>query len=122
MALNIGFGSLQVAPVASGSIRKRVPGTSTFNNPSIKYGQKWCRRNPKIASGRLWRQSQALRRPGKPLGRAFREKGVIFEPKNPPEAAWAPHSWLLREKGMLFWQKKAAGGSLGTALLAFKEK
>ena len=28
-----------------------------------------------------------------PLGRAFRENGVIGGPKKLPEAAWAPHDW-----------------------------
>ena len=33
-------------------------------------------------------------------------------PQTPPEAAWAPHTWLLEEKGS-FVGPKTAGGGLG---------
>ena len=51
----------------------------------------------------------------------YLKNGSFLGPKKPPEAAWVPHTWLLEKKGM-FGAPKTAGGSLGTARLAFKEK
>ena len=77
--------------------------------------------DPKTAGGSLGTSHLAFREKGvfflsqknaggrAPHTRHLEKKGVFFGPQKPPEAAWAPHTWLLKmiQESMLVMGKES---------------
>ena len=77
---------LTTLPLISANLLAETP-------PETPPGGSGAMGEPWEALGRIWEGLGSL------WDGLLKKKGSLFGPKKPPEAAWAPRTWLLKTKG-----------------------